>query len=154
MKRIKISETIEFPTKLTALGNLALVLWFALDSAAFWFYDSTAAIVFAVAAFILIFGVLKFLWCLRPCYNCKKCTGGMGRLAALYFGKRSLKDYKYTYKLPTAVLFYLLIGPLPAAFSLYLTVQTFTIPKAVISVLLLTLCAVSAYTWIPKRKEN
>jgi hypothetical protein len=150
----KISQTIEFPESLLALGNLALIIWIALDTAALWFYDSTTAIVFAILAFILVFGILRFLGCLRPCYNCKKCTGGMGRLAALYFGKRSLKDYKYSYKLPTAILFYLLIGPIPAAFSVYWTLQAFTIPKAAVSVLLLALCIISAYTWIPQTNKN
>jgi hypothetical protein len=76
---------------------------------------------------------------------------GMGRLAALYFGKRSLKDYKYTYKLPTAIFFYALIGPFPAVFSLYLTIQDFTILKAAVSVLLLVFCIVSASTWRPNK---
>jgi hypothetical protein len=114
---------------------------------AFLFYDLTAGIVFFIVMLIAVYGVLKFLGCLRPCHNCKKCTMGMGRLAALYFGKRSLKDYKYTYKLPTAIFFYALIGPFPAAFTLYLTVQAFTIPKAVISCLLLAFCVFSALTW-------
>ena len=67
--------------------------------------------------------------CLRPCFNCKKCTFGLGRLSALYFGKRSLKDYKETYQLPIALFFYALIGPFPAAFALVYTIQAFTILK-------------------------
>ncbi len=145
----RISETIEFPKTFTILGNLALAFWIALDTVAFLLLDVAAGVIFLLAALIAVYGVLKFLGCMRPCYNCKKCTFGMGRLAALYFGKRSLKDYKYNYKLPTAIFFYALIGPFPAAFSLYLTVQTFTIAKAVVSVLLLIFCVYSALTWRP-----
>jgi hypothetical protein len=114
---------------------------------AFLFINLAAGAVFLVVALIAIYGVLKFLGCLRPCYNCKKCTFGLGRLAALYFGKRTLKDYKYSYKLPTAIFFYALIGPFPAAVSLFYTVQAFTIPKMAITIILLVLSIYSALTW-------
>jgi hypothetical protein len=101
--REKISETIEFPKKFTIIGNLALAFWIALDTVAFLLINIVAGLVFLLVGLIAIYGILKFLGCMRPCYNCKKCTFGLGRLAALYFGKRSLKDYKYNYKLPTAI---------------------------------------------------
>ena len=112
--------TIEFPENFTIIGNLALALWIALDTLAFLLYDLVAGAVFLLAALIAVYGVLKFLGCLRPCYNCKKCTFGLGRLAALYFGKRSLKDYKYNYKLPTAIFFYVLIGLFPSCICIVL----------------------------------
>jgi hypothetical protein len=108
--------------------------------------------IFLVAALIAVYGVLRFLGCLRPCYNCKKCTLGMGRLAALYFGKRSLKDYKQTYHLPTAIFFYALIGPFPAIVALYSTIQAFTILKTAVLLLLLALSLYSALTWRPNAK--
>lgn len=96
----RISETIEFPKNLVIAGNFALAVWIVLDTIGLLLYNLAAGVVFILVALIGIYGVLKFLGCLRPCYNCKKCTFGMGRLAALYFGKRSLKDYKKTYRLP------------------------------------------------------
>jgi hypothetical protein len=111
-----------------------------------------AAVVYLFAAIIAIYGVLKFLGCLRPCYNCKKCTFGMGRLAALYFGKRSLKDYKYNYHLPAAIFFYLFIGPFPAAVMLVSTVQAFTILKAGVLVALLLISFYSASTWRTRKQ--
>ena len=71
----------------------------------------------------------------------------MGRLAALYFGKRSLKDYKYNYHLPTAIFFYILLGPFPAAILLISTLQSFTILKAAVLIVLLALSVYSASTW-------
>jgi hypothetical protein len=129
-----------------------LALWIALDTVAFLLYDLTVGVVFLLFSLIAVYGVLKFLGCLRPCYNCKKCTIGMGRLAALYFGKRSLKDYKHNYKLPTALFFYALIGPFPAAFALYSTVQAFSVLKIAVAVLLLALSVISALTWRPNSK--
>ena len=84
---------------------------------------------------------------MRPCYNCKKCTFGLGRLAALYFGKRSLKDYKYNYKLPTAIFFYAFIGPFPAAILLAYTIQAFSILKIAVLLVLVIFSVYSALTW-------
>jgi hypothetical protein len=140
-------ETIEFPKKFTIIGNLALAAWIALDTLAFSLWNITAGVIFIVIALIAVYGALKFLGCLRPCYNCKKCTFGMGRLAALYFGRRNLKDYKYNYKLPTALFFYALIGPFPAAVSLIAAIYAFTLLKTAVTIILLALTIYSAATW-------
>jgi hypothetical protein len=95
MTEPKNGRPIFFPENLVLFGNLALFLWIVLDSVAFLLYNFTTGIVFFILTLILIYGVLHLLGCLRPCYNCIKCTHGMGRLAALYFGKRIFKDYKY-----------------------------------------------------------
>ncbi len=126
MAEPKNGRPIFFPKKLVLLGNLALFMWITLDAAAFLLFDLTIGIVFLVATLILVYGLLHLLGCLRPCYNCIKCTHGMGRLAALYFGKRIFKDYKYSYKLPTAILFTLYIGAFPATFALYSAITDFT----------------------------
>jgi len=76
----------------------------------------------------------------------------MGRLAALYFGKRSLKDYKYNYHLPVALFFYAFLGPFPVAILLVSTIQAFTVLKAAVLVILLALCVYSASTWRPTQK--
>jgi hypothetical protein len=145
---------IFFPENLVLFGNLALFLWIVLDSVAFLLYDFTAGIVFFILTLILIYGVLHILGCLRPCYNCIKCTHGMGRLAALYFGKRSFKDYKYSYHLPTAIFFSLLIGAFPAAFALFSALQNFTIVKAVVFVILLALTIYSGLTWRTTKRST
>jgi hypothetical protein len=149
----KISETIEFPKKLTILGNIAVILLIILDSTAFWLYNQAAGWLFLVVAIIAIYGVLKFLGCLRPCYNCKKCTFGMGRLAALYFGKRSLKDYKHTYGIAIAIFFYALLGPFPATALLISTVQAFTFLKMAGLLVLIVISIYSGLTWLPTRKK-
>jgi hypothetical protein len=138
---------IFFPKKLVLLGNLALAVWIVLDSVPFLLFDITIGVVFLVAVLISVYGVLHILGCLRPCYNCIKCTHGMGRLAALYFGKRSFKDYKYSYHLPTAIFFSLLIGAFPAVFALFSMLQNFTIVKAAVFVILLGLTIYSGLTW-------
>ena len=143
----KISETIEFPKTFTIAGNIALAAWITLDTAALSLVNLAAGVVFLLVLLIAIYGILKFLGCLRPCYNCKKCTYGMGRLAALYFGNRSLKDYKENYHLPTALFYYTLLGPLPAAILLASTVEAFSVAKIVVLLCLMTFSLFSASTW-------
>jgi hypothetical protein len=138
---------IFFPEKLVLLGNLGLFIWIVLDTVAFLLFDITAGIVFLVATLIAVYGVLHILGCLRPCYNCIKCTHGMGRLAALYFGKRIFKDYQYSYKLPTAIFFSLFIGAFPAVFALFSMLQNFSIVKVGVFVVLLALTIYSGLTW-------
>ncbi|HTY73967.1 MAG TPA: hypothetical protein VMD05_00185 [Candidatus Nanoarchaeia archaeon] len=138
---------IFFPKKLVLLGNIALAVWIVLDAVAFLLFDITIGVVFLFVVLIAVYGVLHFLGCLRPCYNCIKCTHGMGRLAALYFGKRIFKDYKYSYHLPTAIFFSLLVGAFPAVFALFSVLQNFTIVKAVVFVILLALTLYSGLTW-------
>jgi hypothetical protein len=148
----KISETIEFPKNFTILGNLALALWIAIDTVAFLLFNLAAGIIFLLVAIISVHGVLKFLGCMRPCYNCKKCTFGMGRLSALYFGKRSIKDYKETYGMATAIFFYALIGPFPVAVLIVSTIQEFTVLKIRVLLGLLAITLYRGLTWRKTRK--
>jgi hypothetical protein len=70
----------------------------------------------------------------------------------LYFGNRSLKDYSKTYGLAIAIFFYILLGPFPAAVLIVSTIQGFTIPKAVVLIVLLLFSVYSALTWRTNRK--
>jgi hypothetical protein len=144
---------MEFQKTFTILGNLAIVFWIILGSLAFWLYNQAAGWLFLVATLIAIYGILKFLGCLRPCYHCKKCTFGLGRIAALFFGKRSLKDPKESYGIASVVFFNALLGPFPAVFLIISTAQAFTVLKIIV---LLSLLAVSIYsdlTWRTPQKK-
>jgi hypothetical protein len=154
MAEPKNGRPIFFPENLVIFGNLALFVWIMLDAAAFLLFNITDGIVFLVVTLVLVYGLLHFLGCLRPCYNCIKCTHGMGRLAALYFGRRIFKDYKYSYKLPTAILFTLYIGAFPATFALYSAVIDFTVIKAAVFVVLLAFTIYSGLTWRTKKRSN
>jgi hypothetical protein len=154
MAEPKNGRPIFFPENLVIFGNLALLVWIILDTVAFLLFDITDGIAFLVVALIAVYGVLHFIGCLRPCYNCIKCTHGMGRLAASYFGKRIFKDYKYSYKLPTAIFFTLFIGAFPATFTLYSAAIDFTVVKTVVFVVLLAFTIYSGLTWRTKKRSN
>ena len=154
MTETTTGRPIFFPKTLVLLGNIALAVWIVLDTVAFLLFDITVGVVFLVAILIAVYGVLHILGCLRPCYNCIKCTHGMGRLAALYFGKRIFKDYKYSYKLPTAIIFTLYIGAFPATFALYSALIDFTVAKAAVFAVLLAFTIYSGLTWRTKKRSN
>jgi hypothetical protein len=143
---------MEFQKTFTVLGNLAVILWIVLGSMAFWLYNQVAGWLFLVAALIATYGGLKFLGCLRPCYHCKKCTFGLGRISALFFGKRSLKDPKESYGMASAVFFYALFGPFPAVFLLISTVQAFAVFKILVLLGLLTISLISVLSWRATRE--
>ena len=82
---------IFFPEKLVIFGNLALFVWIILDTVAFLLFDITDGIVFLVVTVVLIYGLLHLLGCLRPCYNCIKCTHGMGRLGSIILWQTHLQ---------------------------------------------------------------
>jgi hypothetical protein len=147
----QMSETIEFPKTFVAVGNIALAAWIILDTLGILLINIAWGVAFLIILLLGVYGILKFLGCLRPCYNCKKCTLGMGRLAALYFGKRSLKDYKHTYHLPVAIFYYTLLGPLPVIILIISTVQAFAIAKVAILLCLIAFSAFSDLTWISKK---
>jgi hypothetical protein len=121
---------------------------------AFWLFNQVAGWIFLVTAITAIYGVLKFLGCLRPCYNCKKCTFGFGRISALFFGKRSLKDPKESYGVASAVFFNALLGPFPAIFLLISMVQSFSVFKIVVLSCLLSISLYSGLSWRTTRKAQ
>lgn len=144
---------MEFQKTFTILGNLAVILWIVLGSLAFWLYNQVAGWLFLVSALIATYGGLKFLGCLRPCYHCKKCTFGLGRISALFFGKRSLKDPKESYGMASAVFFYALLGPFPTMFLLISTAEAFTVLKIMVLLFLLAISLYSGSTWRTTRKR-
>ena len=127
--------------------------WIVLDIIGLGLFNLAAGVTFIFVALIGVYGILKFLGCLRPCYQCKKCTYGLGRIAALYFGKRSLKDYKYNYGLAVAIFFYLLIGPFPALILLWSSAQGFAVIEIAVLAALMLISAYSASTWRLNRSK-
>jgi len=139
-------EKLEFTKPLLYLGNLVLLAWVFLAFFAVWFYNQVYGWLFLLFTSAAIFLVLRRLGC-RSCYYCKSCTSGFGRLSALFFGNRRLKDPERSYGMTSAVFFYILLCPLPALFLFISVVQAFSILKIFVLVCLLAISAYSAATW-------
>ena len=68
----KISETVEFPKKLVIVGNFAVALWILLDIIGVLLFNIVSGVVFLLVAVIGIYGILKFLGCLRRAQPSKR----------------------------------------------------------------------------------
>ena len=129
-------------------GNLAIVLWILIDAVACWFFNSIIGWIFLIAAFALIFVILRRLGC-GSCYYCKSCTVGFGKLADLFFGQGYMAGVNSSLTL-RAIFVYGLLGIVPIAFLVLSIIQALTIAKIAVLVLLLILLSYSGSRRKPK----
>jgi hypothetical protein len=67
----QISETIEFPKTFVIVGNIALAVWIFFDALGILLINIAWGVAFLIILLLGVYGILKFLGCMRPCYNCK-----------------------------------------------------------------------------------
>jgi hypothetical protein len=127
-------------------SNVALLLWIAVASVAFWFYNPLTFWFFLIFAAFMVFAILRRLGC-NTCAYCKSCTMGFGRLSAWFFGKRSNKDTRNKGGLAMVVIIYGLLAVIPAALLVFLILQAFSVLKvgALVGVLAFSLYSIA--TW-------
>ncbi len=141
-----IRKTKEYSKFELIFGNLAIILWIVLGAMSFWLYP-LVAIVFFVSASFFVFYELGKHGC-TTCYYCKTCTIGIGKLPELFFAKggtanvnkRAIKQFPFIY---------LLLSLVPIVFLVISIVETITIFKIVVLILLLTF---SVYSGVIRRK--
>ncbi len=78
MENTEPTPKIEFPENFTIVGNMALAVWIALDSVAIMLINLGAGVAYLLAALICVYGILKFLGCLRPVTTAKDAPLGWG----------------------------------------------------------------------------
>ncbi len=129
-------------------GNLAIVLWICLGSAACGlFYPLAAVAFFALTAFLVFFELGKH-GCVT-CYYCKTCTIGMGKLPELFFKQSGTANVNQkALNLFPAV--YGLLSLLPIALATLSLVQELAAYKIG---LLFALLGFSLYTGTVRRKN-
>jgi hypothetical protein len=129
-------------------GNLAIILWIVLGVISIWIFYPLVAIVFFVSASFLVFYELGKHGC-TTCYYCKTCTIGIGKLPELFFtkggtanvNKRAMKQFPFVY---------LLLSLVPIVFIVISLLDTITIFKITVLILLLIF---SVYSGIIRRKS-
>src|SRR4030042_1064990 len=72
----------EYPKSQILLGNLVMILWIGLGTAACWFLYPLAGRVYLVVAVTLVFLVLRWLVCTNCYYYGKWCPIGWGKRAS------------------------------------------------------------------------
>ena len=141
----------EFPKSQIILGNLIMLLWIALGTAACWFLYPLAAWIFLPVALIMVFVVLRWLVCRNCYYYGKWCPIGWGKLSALLFKQGSIENFSKSPGVKLAPLTYGLLSLIPLVLIIIALVKDFTVPKVVILILLLL---VSGYSAVGNRKKS
>jgi hypothetical protein len=147
LKRIS-DEAKAYSKRLLTAGNLTIVLWIVVDAVACWFFNQILGWVFLVAAFGLVFAILRRLGC-SSCYYCKSCTMGFGKLADLFFGQGYMAGVNSSLTLKI-IFVYALLGVVPLAFLAVSIIQEFAITKIAVLALILILLSYSGSRRKPK----
>src|SRR4030042_3937846 len=127
----------EYPKSQILLGNLVMILWIALGTAACWFLYPLAGRVYLVVAVTLVFLWLRWLVCTNCYYYGKWCPIGWGKLAALLFKQGSIEKFSKSPGVKLAPVVYGLLSLVPLIFVIIALVKEFTVPKIIVLVLLL-----------------
>ena len=151
MTEPKNGRPIFFPRKLVLYGNIALAVWIILDTAAFLLFDLWTGIAFFIA-------MLINLWCTTPnrlpatMLQLHKMHSRHGTISSIIFWQTNLQRLQIQLQTTNCNILHFIIGAFPAAFALYSTIQNFTIIKATIFVVLLTITIFSGLTWRTKKQ--
>jgi hypothetical protein len=128
-------------------GNLAIIIWILLGTAACWLFNVFGAVGFLALSGFLVYYELGKKGCLS-CYYCKTCTIGMGKLPDVFFTKagtenlnrKALKLFPYVY---------LLMAPVPTVLISVSIFQEYSVFKLT---LLAALLAFSVFSGMIRRK--
>src|SRR4030043_477836 len=141
----------EFPKSQIVLGNLLMLLWIALGTAACWFLHPTAAWIYLTIALLMVFIVLRWLVCTNCYYYGRGCPIGGGKLSALLFKQGSIEKFSKSPGVKLAPITYGMLSLIPLVLVIVALVKDFTAPKLVILILLLL---VSGYSAVGNRKKS
>ena len=141
----------EFPKSGIILGNLLMLLWIALGTAACWFLYPIAAWIYLPVALLTVFVVLRWLVCRNCYYYGKWCPIGWGKLSALLFKQGSIEKFSKSPGVKMAPITYGMLSLIPLILIIIALVKDFTVPKLVILILLLL---VSGYSAVGNRKKS
>jgi hypothetical protein len=134
----------------TILGNLGILLWMILSTAAVWFFNPLYAWIFLFFTFITIFAVIRRSLC-KTCAYCKKCTMGSHKLSELVFGKAELGGLSANSLLSRLVVTYTLLTIVPVTFLVLSISQEYMVLKPVVLAVLLLF---SLFSVLIKRKRE
>ncbi|HEY49957.1 MAG TPA: hypothetical protein G4O13_07925 [Dehalococcoidia bacterium] len=139
------------PKSTVILGNLMMMLWVGLGTAACWLLYPLAAWIYLAIAMIMVYGVLRWLVCTNCYYYGKWCPIGWGKLCALFFRQGSIDKFGTGIGVKLAPMTYGLLSLAPLVLVIIALVRDFTVPKLVILILLLL---VSMYSGSIGRKKS
>src|SRR4030042_2414480 len=141
----------KFPKSQIVLGNLLMLLWISLGTAACWFLYPIAAWIYLTIALLMVFIVLRWV-VFRNCYYYGKwCPIGWGKLSALLFKQGSIEKFSKSPGVKLAPITYGMLSLIPLILVITAMVKDFTVPKLVVLILLLL---ISGYSAVGNRKKS
>ena len=127
----------QHPLRRIIIGNLAMLIWFALGALACWYFYPILGLVYLIVAFVLVYVVLRKLVCVNCYYYDKWCGLGWGKLCAIMFKKGSLEEFPASIGLKLAPATYGLLMIIPLVLLFISIIQVFSWYKIVVLILLL-----------------
>lgn len=133
------------------LENSALIIWIVLGAIALSFFSQIIAIVYVLAALVMIVFVLRKLLCTNCYYYGKWCHVGWGKLAALFFKKGDINKFNTGIGQTLAPATYGLLAIIPIIAIIASVIQEFSALKIGI---FLGILLVSGYSGAISRKKS
>jgi hypothetical protein len=132
------------------ISNLLVIIWFILGAFACWFFYPILGIVYLIAAFVLVYVVLRKLVCVNCYYYDKWCGIGFGKLSAIMFKKGKIEAFPTSTGMKIAPTTYGLLVIVPLILLIVSIIQDFSWYKTIVFILLLL---VSVYIFGIGRKK-
>jgi len=133
------------------VGNLIMLLWFALGTLACWYFYPLVAWFYLTFALVMVYIVLRKLVCTNCYYYDKWCGFGWGKLSALMFKEGRIEDFNKSVGLKFAPLTYGLLMIVPVVLIIISIIQLYSIYKVGVLILLLL---ISFYSGGISRKKT
>ena len=131
--------------------NVIMLLWIGLGTLACWFLYPLAAWAYLIFAILMVYVILRKLVCTKCYYYDKWCHSGWGKLSALFFKKENMKNFSSCVVKILPPLTYGLLLVVPLVSIIISIIQSFSLTKIIVLILLLS---VSSYSGAIGRKKS
>ena len=119
------------------ISNLLVIIWFILGAFACWFFYPILGIIYLIAAFVLVYVVLRKLVCVNCYYYDKWCAIGFGKLSAIMFKKGRIEAFPTSIGMKLAPATYGLLIIVPLLLLLVSIIEGVSWVKIIVFVLIL-----------------
>ncbi|PYG88033.1 hypothetical protein LY28_01743 [Ruminiclostridium sufflavum DSM 19573] len=133
------------------IGNIIMILWFAVGTLACAFLSRIVAIIYLTYSIVMIYFVMRKLVCTNCYYYGKNCSMGWGKLASLFFKKGDISKFKGCGGQKLAPVVYGVISIIPIILIIISLVKAFTLTKIAVLVVFLL---ITVYTNVISRKTS
>jgi len=125
-----------YPTGAIIFGNVMMLLWFALGTAACWLLSPVAAGAYLATAVVMVYFVLRRLVCTNCHYYDRWCSLGWGKLAARLFARGDPANFATCLGTRIAPATYALLMLVPLGLGLMAVARNFSYLGVAVLVLL------------------